>query len=373
MWGCSMMISNYINKQDLQDEIDAGYVRIQCHPTLPLAILNYTDKATFDGWWTELQQRCRGLVVEWKVDQPRCRVIINSPRKFFNHTEPLAPNTKGWLPSDVWVSEKLDGYYISVRDDSEYGLIVTSRGSFGNKYVDAAKKLLPKDFAKDTDYFCELCQDFPGDENIIVARHPQKRLVCWGVNETVPMRDNTGGWTGHIASRLSPRGYFDHMDGENEGVVAYNLRTKERVKVKTQWYLMMHRMISQCTFKRVLEIYMGGGEVCSPKVGRYTTTYTDAQGETHEIDFTKIPEEVFAKMEEWSIEICQEFDKVCQLVIADYKAYKDKTPKEYALECDSPNDIKSLVFKRFKTSPEHMDEAVWKVVKKRLLSKPNHE
>ena len=61
-------------------------------------------------------------------------IIVNAPPKFFNLGEPFADRVN--LRRAI-ITEKADGYLISVTNSSKYGLIVASRGSFDNKYVDA--------------------------------------------------------------------------------------------------------------------------------------------------------------------------------------------------------------------------------------------
>lgn len=363
--------NKYIDAKAVREAIDDGYVNVQYHPTKSLAILNYTKKTQFEQHWNEITCRCRGLVVEWDMFADKLRIVIESPRKFFNHDEEFAPDISEWKFDDMLVTEKLDGYYISARIDSKYGLIVTSRGSFNNQYVDAAKKLLPfANLKRDTNYFCELLKDFPGDEGIIVTRHPQEMVVCWGVNDKVPTESDRLGWPWpfHIAERVTQASLETYMQSEVEGVVIYNTKTRERIKFKTAWYLEMHRIISNCTFKRTLDIVSGGGQIENTT----QTVYKDVNGEEHIVQVSAIPEEHYKQMCEWEEQIWAEFNRVSHLVAQDYLAYKDKTPKEYALESNSEAYVKGLVFKRFKGDGTDMDDAVWKVVRK-LLSKSNNQ
>lgn len=354
-----------IKKADVQKAIDNGDVAMRQHPNFPeLRILNYTKQAQFARHWTSTIRRCRGLVVEWGRGE-NAQVIIESPEKFFNDGEPDAPSTKDWKFSRLWVSEKLDGYYIAVKNDPKYGLIVTSRGSFENQYVDAAKKLLPSDIIEGVSYFCELLQDFPGDEGLIVARHPKPRLVCWGVEGTVPTPENTFGWSGEVAKQVTEEQLKEYMEREVEGVVMFNLDTFERVKVKTQWYLDMHRIISDCSFKKTVEVVCGGGSIC----GAETTKYIGTDKEEHELAISNIPEEHYSQMCAWEKQILDENAKITLQAMADYNEYRTKTAKEYALESTTPNDIKSVVFTMLKEekSGAEIRNQILRVTQKRLL------
>ena len=354
-----------IRKSDVEKEIDDGYVRIAFHPQHKnLAILNYTEKTQFERHWNATTMRCRALVVEWKKKWPYLPIVIGAPRKFFNNGEPEAPNLSEWKFKDIYMSEKLDGYYIAVRNDSKYGLIVTSRGSFDNKYIDAAKKLLPWEIPPDVDYFCELCQDFEGDENIIVARHPKPRLVCWGYNDYVPLPNAPGGWSGEIAKEITEKQFRQYMTDHVEGLVAYNLNTKERVKVKTQWYLALHRAISRCTKKDVFEIVSGGGRIA------YTdrTTYIGKDGEEYTLEIAALPEEHIVQMEDWEEEFRDEYDKVMFWAKEDTKKWEVLGKKAYALTSETPKDIKSVAFALMgNKSHDAIKKLTWGVVKNHLL------
>lgn len=353
-----------ILKEALHREIDAGYVTVRIHPTKKdLCILNYTQRTQIEKHWNDITRRCRGLVVEWKNSGDYVSVIIDSPQKFFNLSEPEAPDASLWLVDDTYISEKLDGYYISIRNDSKYGLIVTSRGSFENQYVDAAMKLLPTGIPKDTDFFCELCQDFPGDESIIVTKHPVPRLVCWGVNHTVPTQENTYGWNGEIANKVSEEQLKRYLKCNVEGIVIFRHSTGERVKVKTKWYLNLHRAISNCTFKNTLEVVCGGGRIR----GETVTKYIDRSGEEQTLNVSQIPEEHYTMMCVWENQITDAYTKLMLKATTDFEAYKKRTPKEYALESNSPREVKNITFAMLqKKKPDEIQRMAWTTIRRKL-------
>lgn len=358
----------FLSKKAIQAEIDAGNVMFSRHPVhKKLVILNYTKQAQFERNWDEITMACRGLVVEWPVLGDKAYVVIDSPHKFFNNGEPEAPDLTQWKFDDIYISEKLDGYYISIRRDSQYGMIITSRGSFNNKYVEAAEKLLPAGIPFDVDYFCELCQDFPEDSNIIVTKHPVPRLVCWGVGKTFPTEVSPCGWTGEIAQRVTQEQFKEYMTSDVEGVVAFNMNTGERVKVKTQWYLSMHRAISHCTFKNVLEIVTGGGHIKDET----ETTYTDWAGKKQTLTLSMIPEEHLSLMEKWEEEIWQYHAYLSLMVTRDYDNWHEKGPKAYAQYEATEPSVKNIVFAMMRGKDyAQIDQLTWKAVKTNLLRNP---
>lgn len=244
----------WLNK--LTQHIENGYIRASKHPTKPLKIYNYTQKTTYEGLWDEVTMTCRGLVLD-----ERFNIIVPAPKKFFNQSEPQAPKIS---LNECEIYEKADGYYISIKSDPQYGLVITSRGSFDSQYAQAASDLLKglnPNLTEGISYFCELLQTFEGDENIIVSRYTTPQLKCWAVRDAnghyLPLADAPFDLVKHIP----PADLDDYLSQEVEGVVLFNPNTAERVKVKTKWFLDRHRLIANCTPRRVWEVLSSGQEV----------------------------------------------------------------------------------------------------------------
>lgn len=245
--------------QKLPKYIKDGYIRASRHPVLPITIYNYTQQATFEEKWDEITTTCRGLILD-----DYGRIIIKGPRKFFNREEEWADK---FDIREAIISEKLDGYYISLKQDGRYGFIISSRGSFCNKYTAAAEKLITSEIRRQLErniqYFCELCQNFEEDSGIIVTKHPVPKLVCWAMRgedgeEIIPTTENC---PFEIAKKMTLDEASKYLTNEVEGVVAFKPDTEQRVKIKTDWFLRTHRIISDCTPQRVWELCKNGGKV----------------------------------------------------------------------------------------------------------------
>lgn len=295
----------------IQKEIEEGYIRSASHPKYPqLKIYNYTDACTFAEHWTDITMMCRGLV----VDEDTREVIIRCIPKFFNQGEKYAAKID-FDKAEITLKE--DGYMIQFTYHEDYGLIVTSRGSFDSQYANYVY-----DFYKDYihgntkeypnirfSYMLELCKDFPGDEGIIVTKHPVERLVWWAVVDScgdewpldlVPIPE-PGPIFGIIerVKEFTPDEARKYLTEEVEGVVLKNIDEPynyERVKVKTEWFLKMHRIISDCTKKRVWNLVAEG------------TPVDTLEG---------IPDEFMQQMLEWEKEIKGRIE-------ADYMEAQDK-------------------------------------------------
>lgn len=332
---------NLTNEQidALKKNIENGYVRVAEHPTLPLKIYNYTPKAQFENEWNPITRMCRGLVLDSHYN-----IIIKCPEKFFNVGEPLAAKVD---LLNARISDKLDGYYISCKIDSDYGLIITSRGSFENKYTQAAREFITDEIIykmpTDYTYFCELLQDFPGDESIILTKHPDPDLVCWAIkdqdfNEIIPDKTEC---PFSIARELSLAEAKQYLEQKVEGVVAQDTKTFERVKIKTDWYLQNHRLISDCTKKRVWELLFSGQKI-------------------KDLD---IPDEFMPQMQTWEQELLYEYEMKMIRIGKACERTEHFSDKELALDTRFTPEMKSYIFAWRKKPDFVLSEMVWKSLK----------
>lgn len=310
-----------------------GYINRRDHPYLPLQIYNYTRKAQYEPLWDRATIHARGLVLCGK------EVVINPPKKFFNQGELFAPKIN--LRRAI-ITEKLDGFYIAVCKSTKFGLIVTSRGSFDNKYVDAAKKFITpaiqENLIPNLTYFCELCQDFPGDESLIVTRHPNPMLICWAI------RDVNG--NEFSPAKLSPFPYAqtftfkeakNYLKGKVEGVVAYDPQTGDRVKIKTSWYLEMHKLISGCTKRNVWKVLARGGD-------------TDGF-------ISNFPDELYGQADKWKNELITSFNKLLEKIEDAYDATENLSDKEVAQKVKK--DLAWGVFLIRKDRYQELYQKIW--------------
>jgi hypothetical protein len=106
------------------------------HPSLPIAIHNYTQEVPFHNAWDSITLAARTLVTETKTGN----VISRSFSKFFNHHEPLAYKPTG-DETAVVVEEKLDGSIVNMFwYAGEWHAI--SRSQFDGLYVQLANEIL---------------------------------------------------------------------------------------------------------------------------------------------------------------------------------------------------------------------------------------
>lgn len=161
-----LTLSDLFSLDDFYADVDNGFIRVQTHPTLPLCIANYTEKATFARHWRATTLRSRGLIYE----QGLLTVIAGGPAKFFNVGEPSAPA----VPLDALVrpTTKHDGSLgIAYKYGDHYG--IATRGSFASDQAIHATELLRRsDLMPDIDY-----ADTHQLTRIFEIVYPENRIV----------------------------------------------------------------------------------------------------------------------------------------------------------------------------------------------------
>jgi RNA ligase len=96
-------VSDLFDPKLLTEMLEGGFVRAGVHPTLPMTILNYTEKAQYERVWNPVTLTCRGLIVNHTTKD----VVARPFRKFFNYGEPAADGLDTSGP--VCVTDKMDG------------------------------------------------------------------------------------------------------------------------------------------------------------------------------------------------------------------------------------------------------------------------
>lgn len=137
-----MILKQLLDMQLLNEDLKNRKISMNLHPSLPIAILNYTNECMFDNYWPETVQICRGLIIE--VDPAtypnisgECRIISRPFHKFFGldhdgQDDYILENLPKVIPT---VTDKVDGwmgvlwnYTSGQTGEVHWG--VASRGSF---------------------------------------------------------------------------------------------------------------------------------------------------------------------------------------------------------------------------------------------------
>ncbi len=252
---------------DLVDEsMELGYINVQKHPEYPLWIYNYTNECMFDGHWNEATIQCRGLI----VDENKNAVALPF-KKFFNDTQ-----LEGWgikIPNQPFeVYDKLDGslgilYQIPT---GEYR--IATRGSFTSDQSVEANKILKEKYGQvifnpNWTYLFEII--YP--ENRIVVNYGERRdlyllaIIDKATGKDIPLPKSNEvpfpvvlRFDGVKDYKSAIEKFKDFSGTEFEGLVV-KFESGFRVKLKTENYKLLHKIICGLNERRIWEIISEGG------------------------------------------------------------------------------------------------------------------
>lgn len=156
----------------LNDYIENGLVLKNNHPTLPIAIYNYSRETQYESKWDYITLMCRGLVLDNEGN-----VIAKAFNKFFNleeHKPEEIPNE----PFEVY--EKLDGSLgILFHYNGEW--VLATKGSFTSDQSVRGLEMLKKyDYERLISGFTYLFEIIY-DENRIVCQYNYEDLILLSV------------------------------------------------------------------------------------------------------------------------------------------------------------------------------------------------
>jgi RNA ligase len=256
-------IDDLLDPFDLTAAVEAGMVRVQTHPTLPLRIFNYTEQAVYTRTWTPVTRQCRGLIVDADGN-----VVARPWPKFFNYGEHAAGALD--LAAPVEVTEKADGS-LGILYSSDSGWAVATRGSFASEQATHATELYQRRYADALDwepasgvtYLFEIV--FPANR-IVLDYGDMDDLILLGAVDIEtgrlygPNHEVANGWPGpridvHDHTTLAhalaagPRPNAEglvvrYLDGHHAGTL---------VKIKQDDYVSLHRVITGLTSRRLWE------------------------------------------------------------------------------------------------------------------------
>ena len=250
-------IGDLFDVPDLHRAVEAGHVRSQTHPKLPLRVYNYTELAAFERIWNQVTLTCRGLI----VDEETGRVVARPFRKFFNHTEPGAPELD--LSAPVTVTDKLDGS-LGVLFPTPDGHAIATRGSFTSDQALHATAVWQERYADraeiDGDWTLLFEIIYPGNRIVCDYRGMDDLVLLGAVNidtGTTRAPDDVTGWPGPRAETFSYATLGEALSAPpragKEGYVIEVRGGADRIKLKQEDYVALHRIVTGLNARVVWE------------------------------------------------------------------------------------------------------------------------
>jgi RNA ligase len=236
------------------------------HPSRDLTILNYSDRCQYEpGLWNAVTRQCRGL-----IHDDFGNVLARPFRKFFNHGQKEAETLD--LAAPCIVTDKLDGSLgILYRRDVSYA--IATRGSFDSEQAQHATAL-----------WYERYDTVPvpvGWTLLFEIIYPENRIVCdYGERDDLillgavnietgrsidPHNPLLTNWPGPRAEMFYCKTVAEALAlpprPNAEGVVIHMIVSDERVKVKQEDYVALHRIVTGLNERTVWEHLVAGKPV----------------------------------------------------------------------------------------------------------------
>jgi len=352
-----MKLNKLFDIQKLDNYINDGYISARRHPHLPLTIYNYTAKTQWENLWDEVTMHCRGLIVDWRGE-----IVGNCLVKFFNYNEPNAKDIDTSGP--VQVTDKLDGSYLAVCEYNGH-LVTATRGSFESEQAQVATQILDAnpEYIQALQLLCidstVIFEIIYPENRIVVDYNGMRDLVLIGAVANFELNDGRQLWTpgdeinwpGQVVQRFKCNSFAEALAmpprDNAEGIVVYFERTGERVKIKQERYIELHKLIFDLTPKRIWE--------------------RRKEGETLKDILLGLPDEFVAPVKQFDAELTNNLNEVLRGVDEAYQRVLAKLPPDYTRR-DFALAVKQepyshMLFDTLDGDRAGVLESAWKLVK----------
>lgn len=249
-----------------QECVEKGLVRRTVHPTKPYTILNYTEQCQYSaGNWNAVTLACRGLI----FNHLTMEVIARPFKKFFNYGD-SANTTHINVNEAVIVTNKMDGSLGVLYD----GDCIATRGSFDSDQALHATELFRRKYAKDfigIEGWTFLFEIIYPENRIVLDYENMDDLILLGAVENAT--GNSRGtdiffevwWYGPRTKTFPYSTLKEALEAPNrqnaEGLVVHFLDSNERLKIKQEDYVRLHKIISGLNERAVWEHLSEGKSV----------------------------------------------------------------------------------------------------------------
>ena len=248
-----------INVNILNEYYEKGLLYKQTHPSLPLTIWNYSEKVQYEDLFDEITLQCRGLVTDEDGE------VVGRPfKKFFNLSE-----GKHIPTPDFTVAAKMDGS-LGILFYHKGDWVMATRGSFTSEQAVKGFELLQKYRYKDLPKDCTFLFEIIYPENRIVCQYEFEDVVLLGMINTkngdeYSIYDNNLDKLGfNLVKRYD--GIKDYtllkdMIKDNEEGFVVRFFNGDRVKIKGDEYVRLHKIMTNLSTTGVWEVLSSGGEM----------------------------------------------------------------------------------------------------------------
>lgn len=230
---------------------------LKCGVKDELRIWNYTDKAQIKRNWDDVTTMARALVTDSGGN-----IVARSFNKFHNIEENLHKPS-----SDFSVYEKMDGSLILLfYYKGEW--MVCSRGSFSSEQANKAREIIAECDLSNLDKNMTFNFEIIYPENKIVVNYGDKTaLIFLGafLKDSTEVTDDVLDSVMNAGFEVVKRYEFDDYNTikelnlkNKEGFIVRFHSTKDRVKIKFENYVTLHKYAMKMTEKNVWQLFSTG-------------------------------------------------------------------------------------------------------------------
>jgi T4 RnlA family RNA ligase len=246
---------------------EKGLVYKQRHPTLPLTIWNYSEKVQYEGLFNEITLQTRGLVTEENGN-----IVARPFKKFFNMEENKHTPTEEF---DVY--EKMDGS-LGILFNYQGEWVMATRGSFTSEQAVKGLEILQnydyQKLHKGYTYLFEIIYK----ENRIVVQYDYDDLILLGMIETktgyevdlygegndVRLKNLISNLGFKVVKKYDGINDYSILKGmikDNEEGFVVRFSNGDRVKIKGEEYLKLHKLMTNVSTTAIWEMLSEGRDV----------------------------------------------------------------------------------------------------------------
>ena len=344
-------LNEMLDQRTLDQLVADGFIARKSHPSAPLHLYDYTQRAQFERVWTPETMACRGLIVH-----DDGRVWARPFCKFFNAAEHETLPTHEAFE----VYDKLDGSLgILYRYPETSEWCISTRGSFISEQAIHASKIIR------TKYAAALDRLVKSDETwLFEVIYPENRIVVdyRGMDDLVllAITDNATGldralptaedWPGLVVTRHHTMAEWaqvaeadgeDRLGEEGEGYVI-RFESGLRVKVKFADYVRLHRIVT----------------------GVSTVTVWEHLSENLPFDelLDRVPDELYAWLTGYVAELRAKFTEIeatCRATMGDPLVDPANRKTTAAFFADKPN--RAVLFRMY--DAKSYDTIIWRMLR----------
>jgi RNA ligase len=246
--GESVYLYDLFSPTELQKRVDEHWVTKRDHPTLPLAILNYSDKTQYHWSWDDVTRKTRGLIYNTET----LEVVARPFDKFFNLHELKQDEIRLLKIGKVRVTDKVDGS-LGILYPTGDGYAIASRGSFNSDQAIRGTEILHRKYPgyKLPRNYTAIFEIVYPENRIVLDYKDMEDLVLLGFRH-IPTGITSGPemgitWQGPKAETFHYDSFDDAVSApprpNAEGIVIHHEVSDVRVKVKQDDYVKAHRMV----------------------------------------------------------------------------------------------------------------------------------